>query len=69
MKEVKTEEEIINKKDIDNRFYSTSLNIEDCYDNSDNREVIEGIPVIDEPYSIPPDQPNRRAFARRFQGN
>jgi uncharacterized protein YodC (DUF2158 family) len=47
----KTEEEIINKKDIDNRFYSTSLNIEDCYDKSENSEVIEGIPVIDEPYS------------------
>jgi hypothetical protein len=50
-KRSKTEEEIINKKDIDNRFYSTSLDIEDCSDNSDNSEVIEGIPVTDEPYS------------------
>ncbi|MEJ7861792.1 MAG: hypothetical protein WKF90_09165 [Pyrinomonadaceae bacterium] len=48
---IKTEEEIINKKDIDNSFYSTSLDVEDCSDNSDNSEVIEGIPVIDEPYS------------------
>ncbi len=47
----KLEEEITNKKDIDNSFYSTSLDVENCSDNSDNSEVIESIPVISESYS------------------
>jgi uncharacterized protein YodC (DUF2158 family) len=47
----KLEEEITNKKDIDNSYYSTSLDVEDCSDNSDNSEVIEDIPVISESYS------------------
>ncbi len=52
-------EEITNRKDIDNSFYSTSLDTEDCSDTSDNKEVIEGIPVIGDSYSY--SQPSQTA--------
>ncbi len=47
----KEEEEIINKKDSSNSFYSTSLDDTELPVDSGDGEVIEGIPVIDESYS------------------
>jgi uncharacterized protein YodC (DUF2158 family) len=52
-------EETTNRKDIDNSYYSTSLDTEDCSDTSDNKEVIEGIPVIGDSYSY--SQPSQTA--------
>ncbi len=46
----KEEEEIINKKDNINSYYSTSIDDTELPANSGDGELIQGIPVIDESY-------------------